>query len=74
MTAHWAIEIPTVTDGEQPRKGVQWFTYPAADFPFRGDVVKQVRKDVDTEDAVRHRCGAVADVDAIRVLWHDDLF
>ncbi|OEJ20815.1 hypothetical protein AR457_41835 (plasmid) [Streptomyces agglomeratus] len=71
--AHWAVEIPTRTPGEQPRSGVQWFTYPASAFPFRGDVVAKVREAVDTENAVRHRGGAVADVDAIRVVWHDAL-
>lgn len=71
--AHWAVEIPTRTPGEQPRNGVQWFTYPASTFPCRGDVVEKVREDVDTETAVRHRAGAVADVGAIKVVWHDDL-
>ncbi|MGW5042148.1 hypothetical protein ACWEQK_28725 [Streptomyces parvulus] len=70
---HWAVEIPTRTRGEQPRTGVQWFTYPASRFPVRSDVVEKVREDVATEDAVRHRSGAVADVDAIKVIWHDDL-
>ncbi|POX58875.1 hypothetical protein C3492_35685 [Streptomyces sp. Ru62] len=71
--AHWAVEIPTRTPGEQPRTGVQWFTYPASAFPCRGDVVEKVREDVDTETAIRHRAGAVADVGAIRVVWHDDV-
>ncbi|MCT9142416.1 hypothetical protein [Streptomyces violarus] len=74
LMAHWAIKVPTVTPGEdRSRSGVQWFTYPAAAFPHRGDVVKQVRKDVDTDTAVRHRGGALADVSAIRVVWHDDV-
>ncbi|MCX4682587.1 hypothetical protein OG413_46235 [Streptomyces sp. NBC_01433] len=72
--AHWAVEIPTRTPGEQPRTGVQVFTYPAEYFPGgRGDVVEKVREDVDAETAVRHRSGAVADVDAIKVIWHDCL-
>ncbi|MFD4555303.1 hypothetical protein ACFWP5_13450 [Streptomyces sp. NPDC058469] len=71
--AHWAVKIPTRTPGEQPRTGVQWFTYPASTFPIRGDVVDKVREDVDTESAVRHRSGAVADINAIKVVWHDDL-
>ncbi|MGW3414573.1 hypothetical protein [Streptomyces sp. NPDC000888] len=71
--AHWAVEIPTRTPGEQSRTGVQWFTYPASDFPIRGDVVAKVREDVDTEIAIRHRSGAVADINAIKVVWHDGL-
>ncbi|MEV6424995.1 hypothetical protein [Streptomyces sp. NPDC051662] len=71
--AHWAVEIPTRTPGEQPRTGVQVFTYPASRFPARGDVVEKVREDVATDTAVRHRSGAVADVDAIKVVWHDAL-
>ncbi|GAA5216935.1 hypothetical protein [Streptomyces thinghirensis] len=71
--AHWAVEIPTRTPGEQPRTGVQWFTYPALAFSDRSAVVEKVRQDVDTETAVRHRAGAVADVGAIKVVWHDDL-
>ncbi|MEW2265938.1 hypothetical protein ACGF5T_33495 [Streptomyces sp. NPDC047853] len=71
--AHWVVQIPTRTSGEKPRTGVQWFTYPASHFPARGDVVEKVREDVDTETAVRHRSGAVADVDAIKVIWHDDV-
>lgn len=71
--AHWAVEIPTRTPGERPRTGVQVFTYPAARFPARGDVIEKVREDVATHTAVRHRSGAVADVDAIRVVWHDDV-
>ncbi|MFD5588797.1 hypothetical protein ACFWII_33955 [Streptomyces sp. NPDC127063] len=71
--AHWTVEIPTRTPGEQPRTGVQWFTYPASAFPCRRDVVEKVREDVDTETAIRHRAGAVADVGAIRVVWHDDV-
>ncbi|GHI98206.1 hypothetical protein TPA0906_00720 [Streptomyces olivaceus] len=70
---HWAVQIPTRILGEQPRNGVQWFTYPASCFPDRGDVVEKVREDVATEDAIRHRSGAVADVDAIKVNWHGDL-
>ncbi|WP_186779917.1 hypothetical protein [Streptomyces salinarius] len=70
--AHWAVGIPTRTPGES-RTGVQWFTYPASAFPFRGDVVEKVREDVDTETAVRHRAGAAADVGAIKVVWHDDV-
>ncbi|CAL9677823.1 hypothetical protein SUDANB105_08134 (plasmid) [Streptomyces sp. enrichment culture] len=71
--AHWAVEIPTRTTGENPRTGVQWFTYPASAFPARGDVVQKVREDVASATAVRHRGGAVADIDAIRVVWHDDV-
>ncbi|MEW1551297.1 hypothetical protein [Streptomyces tsukubensis] len=71
--AHWTVSIPTRTPGDQPRTGVQWFTYPASSFPHRTDVVEKVRQDVTTEAAVRHRGGAVADVDAIRVVWHDHL-
>ncbi|MET9016879.1 hypothetical protein ABZX74_39385 [Streptomyces olivaceoviridis] len=71
--AHWAVQIPTRILGEQqPRTGVQWFTYPASAFPVREAVVEKVREDVDTETAIRHRAGAIADVDAIRVVWHDD--
>ncbi|KUL73952.1 MULTISPECIES: hypothetical protein [unclassified Streptomyces] len=71
--AHWAVAIPIRVPGEQPRTGVQWFTYPASTFPCHGDVVEKVREDVDTETAIRHRAGAVADVGAIRVVWHDDV-
>ncbi|MGW3154565.1 hypothetical protein [Streptomyces sp. NPDC001089] len=70
--AHWTVAIPTRTPGEQPRTGVQWFTYPASTYPGRADVVEKVREDVDTEAAVRHRAGAVADIGDIRVVWHDD--
>jgi hypothetical protein len=73
MAAHWAVEIPIRTPGDKPRTGVQWFTYPASAFPARDDVVEKVREDVDSELAVRHRGGAVADVEAIKVVWHDDL-
>ncbi|MGC5000625.1 hypothetical protein [Streptomyces sp. DT195] len=71
--AHWAVEIPTRTPGEQPRTGVQWFTYPASRFSVRGDVIEKAREDVGTEAALRHRKGAVADVEAIKVTWHDDV-
>lgn len=71
--AHWAVEIPTRTPGKEPRTGVQWFTYPASRFPGRGDVIEKVREDVDTEAAVRHRSGAAADINAIKVVWHDDV-
>lgn len=70
--AHWAVGIPTRTQGEEPRTGVQWFTYPASRFPIRGDVIEKAREDVTTETALRHRKGAVADVEAIKVTWHTD--
>jgi hypothetical protein len=67
--AYWEVEFPTVT--ADARTGVQVFTYPAGRFSCRSDVIDQARKDVDSENAVRHRAGAVAKVEAIRAIWHD---
>lgn len=69
--AHWEIRIPTVTAGQRP--GVQVFTYPADRFRVRSEAMAQARVDFDSEDAVRHRGGAVAGADAITALWHDPL-
>ncbi|WP_328753580.1 hypothetical protein OHT57_47260 (plasmid) [Streptomyces sp. NBC_00285] len=69
--AHWEIKIPTVTEGQ--RTGVQVFMYPADRFRVRSEAVKQARADFDSEDAVRHRGGAVAGADAITAVWHDPL-
>ncbi|MFF4902587.1 hypothetical protein [Streptomyces sp. NPDC001068] len=70
---YWEIGIPTILPGQQPQTGVQVFTYPSAGFRSRGEVVDQVRTDVDTDRAIRHRRQAHADVAAMKVVWHDQV-
>ncbi|MFD5342318.1 hypothetical protein ACFWJY_00730 [Streptomyces anulatus] len=67
--AHWEIRIPTVTADQ--RDGVQVFTYSADRCPLQLQAKRQARADVDSADAIRHRRGAVARPEAIKVIWHE---
>ncbi|WP_374778707.1 hypothetical protein OG756_42145 (plasmid) [Streptomyces sp. NBC_01310] len=67
--AHWEIKIPTVTADLRP--GVQVFTYSAERFPEKDQAQSQARRDVASEDAIRHRRGADARPEAIKVIWHE---
>ncbi|NEE36968.1 hypothetical protein G3M53_67670 [Streptomyces sp. SID7982] len=67
--AHWEIRIPTVTADQ--RDGVQVFTYSAERYPLQLLAKRQARADVASADAIRHRRGAEAKTDAIKVVWHE---
>ncbi|AVZ77980.1 hypothetical protein SLUN_38800 (plasmid) [Streptomyces lunaelactis] len=67
--AYWEINIPTV-DADK-RSGVQTFTYSAERYPLQLLAKRQARADVASADAIRHRRGAEAKTDAIKVVWHE---
>ncbi|MGW4622384.1 hypothetical protein [Streptomyces sp. NPDC004592] len=69
--AYWEVKFPTRTaDG---RCAVHVFMYREVDFTCSSGAIEQALKDVGTERAIQHRSGAVAEVNRLRVIWHDEL-